>query len=368
MVQENHATVKLDLSVASRGLSGKRGAGVRDAGSRVVEKGGAWKTRGLVENTGSKWKTRGKQNFFKFCYFKLKTLYGCEVGDTILFNNKEICIDGETFFWKEWFMKGIKRIEDLLDERGQVLPFPVFQRKYSLKKTSFLHYFQVISAIPGHLLAKAKSKDSGSKGVSHEDLESFCLAENVNINLLKAKSKDFYWLIIHRRYNDQHSGPRRWNRTITEDKTNWKKIFRSVRKVCKENKLREFHFKFIHRVVVTKKELFRFNIKPDSICVYCGESDSIDHTFIECQFTKSFTQEVLQWFNVNNSSNFILNAEDVLFGLSSASDTLTKKLNYTLLFLRYYIHKCKLQNNSPPLQIVDFINKIKYKYKIEKIT
>ena len=27
----------------------------------------------------------------------------------------------------------------------------------------------------------------------------------------------------------------------------------------------------------------------------------------------------------------------------------------------------KLQNNSPPLQIVDFINKIKYKYKIEKI-
>ena len=67
------------------------------------------------------------------------------------------------FFWKEWFMKGIKRIEDLLDERGQVLPFLVFQRKYSLKKTSFLHYFQVMSAIPGHLLAKAKSKDSGSK-------------------------------------------------------------------------------------------------------------------------------------------------------------------------------------------------------------
>ena len=66
-------------------------------------------------------------------------------------------------------------------------------------------------------------------------------------------------------------------------------------------------------------------------CCYCGESDSIDHTFIECQFTKSFTQEVLQWLNVNNSSNFILNAEDVLFGLSSASDTLTKKLNYILV-------------------------------------
>jgi len=49
------------------------------------------------------------------------------VGDTILFNNEEICIKGKTFFWKEWFTKGIKRIENLLDDQGQVLPFPVFQ-------------------------------------------------------------------------------------------------------------------------------------------------------------------------------------------------------------------------------------------------
>ena len=67
-------------------------------------------------------------------FHELKTLYECVVGDTILFNNKEICIDDKTFFWKEWFMKGIKRIEDLLDEKGQVLPLTVFQRKYSLKK------------------------------------------------------------------------------------------------------------------------------------------------------------------------------------------------------------------------------------------
>ena len=58
-------------------------------------------------------------------------------------------------------------------------------------------------------------------------------------------------------------GPRRWNKTIGENKTNWGKIFRSARKVYKENKLREFHFKFMHSVVVTKTELFRFIIKPD---------------------------------------------------------------------------------------------------------
>ena len=49
-----------------------------------------------------------------------------------------------------------------------------------------------------------------------------------------------------------------------------------------------------------------------------GESDSIDHTFLECQCTKSFTQDGLQWFNVENNFNFNfnLNTEDFRFGLS----------------------------------------------------
>ena len=44
-------------------------------------------------------------------FHELKTLYGCDVGDTILFNNKGICIEGKTFFWKAWFMRGIRGIE-----------------------------------------------------------------------------------------------------------------------------------------------------------------------------------------------------------------------------------------------------------------
>jgi len=70
------------------------------------------------------------------------------------------------FSGRNGFTKGIKRIENLLEEKGEVLPFPVFQREYSLKTTSFLHYYQVISAIPGHLLTKAKSKDLTSESIS----------------------------------------------------------------------------------------------------------------------------------------------------------------------------------------------------------
>ena len=129
--------------------------------------------------------------------------------------------------------------------------------------------------------------------------------------------------------------------------------------------LREFYSKFIHIIIVTRKELFRFKIKEDSDCIYCGEADFIDHSFINCQFTMSFTQEVLQWFNATHNSTFNPNTEEILFGLLTATNVIRdkEKLNYTLLFLCYYIYKRKLHNDS--LLIRDFINKISYKYRIE---
>ena len=49
------------------------------------------------------------------------------------------------------------------------------------------------------------------------------------------------------------------------NKTNWTNIFiYSVQKTFIENRVREFHFKFIHRIVVTKTEILRFNIKSES--------------------------------------------------------------------------------------------------------
>ena len=36
----------------------------------------------------------------------------------------------------------------------------------------------------------------------------------------------------------------------------WKDIFTSLKNICKETELKEFQFKLITRIVVTKKELF----------------------------------------------------------------------------------------------------------------
>ena len=111
----------------------------------------------------------------------------------------------------------------------------------------------------------------------------------------------------------------------------WKEIFNSLKNTCKETKLKEFQFKLIHRIVVTKKELFRYGIKTDDECLYCGEHDSIDHTFNDCEFVKHFVKNVIDWFNAVNNSNFIPTIEEKLFGIMSGQydKTLLRKFNYT---------------------------------------
>ena len=78
----------------------------------------------------------------------------------------------------------------------------------------------------------------------------------------------------------------------------------------------------------------------------------------------SFTQEVLQWFNATHNFTFNPNTEEILFGLPNATNVIKKKLNYTLLFLHYFIYRRKLQNDSLLISC-DFMNKISYKYRIE---
>ena len=50
----------------------------------------------------------------------------------VLWNNREIKIEGKTLFWKTWFEKGIYLVQDLLNEDGKFLSLQEFQDKFDL--------------------------------------------------------------------------------------------------------------------------------------------------------------------------------------------------------------------------------------------
>ena len=193
----------------------------------------------------------------------------------------------------------------------------------------------------------------------------FQLDESTQIDLIKIRTSDFYKLFNTRTHTAEHKGPQKWDK-LFETKTDvWEKRFASLKTLCKELKFKEFQFKFMHRNVATKRELFRYSIQSDDDCVYCGEGDSIDPTFSDCAFIKKVSLEVINWFNVTNKTHFNPSIQEKLFGVTSEQFGInaTKKFNYTLLFMNYNIYTNKLHTSS--ILLADFVNKISLKYRIE---
>ena len=221
------------------------------------------------------------KNILKF-FQELKILYGYDQeSDVVLYNNKEILVDETPVYLSNW-----------MKEDGSYLSFQEFKGKFSCK-TNFLQYFQIISAIPDRLRSKARQIESVNNQFFTSNDHLFHLNGNFTLNLDKAKSRDFYNLLIAKIHTGGQAGPKRWSEILSLNDEKWAKIFKSIRKLCKETKLKEFQFKFIHRIVVTKRELFKYGIKTDEECCFCGEKDSIDHTFIHCplrnhSYIKSF--------------------------------------------------------------------------------
>ena len=91
----------------------------------------------------------------------------------------------------------------------------------TLRRNNFLQFYQVINAIPKHLLAKSINKKLFAAESNDFVLEptSFCLEYGVKLDLTKMKSKYFYWLLINKTYMDEQTGVKRWNEVMPMEKT-----------------------------------------------------------------------------------------------------------------------------------------------------
>ena len=97
----------------------------------------------------------------------------------------------------------------------------------------------------------------------------FSLDQNNKMDLEKLKSRDYYHLIFAQKHQLAHTGPERWSNDLSLNKEERAELFRAVSdtKICKDPKLKEFQYKLIHGIVVKKRELFKYGISTNDVCV-----------------------------------------------------------------------------------------------------
>ena len=114
----------------------------------------------------------------------------CFKGDLIIWNNKDITIEGKSLYWKTWSERGIYFVQDLFKNTGKYLSYEEFKTKYNIE-INFIYYCQILSAIPKSLKLKAMTVEKPPETIIEES-DVYQLAEGKTIRLSKMRCRDYY--------------------------------------------------------------------------------------------------------------------------------------------------------------------------------
>ena len=149
-------------------------------------------------------------------------------------------------FGKWWCDRSILFTSNLLNSDGKFLTLEEFQNKLNIK-VNYLHYFQLIAAIPLDL--KRKALDSAVPDLCSAPTEYFQLKDSM-IVLIKFCSKNYYKPCIER-LNTEPSAIRSWKKYFPK-LPDWSNCFADIHKSSKDDKLRQFSFNVMHGIIPTQ--------------------------------------------------------------------------------------------------------------------
>ena len=121
-------------------------------------------------------------------------------------------------FWKSWFKRNIIFVQDILNADGNFLSLEEFQNKFNIK-ANFLHYFQLMAAIPSDLRKKERDSEVPSKELLSNSTVSLS-PESTPIDLAEMRCKHYY-KILNKNSTGEPTGIKTWKIKFADALTEW---------------------------------------------------------------------------------------------------------------------------------------------------
>ena len=208
---------------------------------------------------------------------------------------------------KEWILKGVYTVNDLLQTNGKILSQIDFEQKFQLK-TNFLEYGAVTMKINAFLQSR------------ETPLHSHNTPNNCILNVILQKDSKgvstIYKLLLSKNNSIIENAVSKWNSKVGNITENYdfKKSFSKI-SMFDDIYLRYIQFRTLHRRFYTNNILFKMRIKDSPLCNFRNEhEDSNEHMLIECDNVKSLWLEVENWISDIGVVNYHINNRTIILG------------------------------------------------------
>ena len=285
-----------------------------------------------------------------------------DLSKAILWNNKFICIEGKSVYFKALAEKGILRIRDLISENDELIVKSHGKlRELNSSPLDVFRLVTLIDALPVEWreLLKTFAYKGDEPFCMHDEIKVILNGQSVLIKTVVSKS-------VYRELRDRIITPPtaqlNFNARFINDVLEWKEIYALPFRVALDTKLREFQYKLLNRCLVTNILLYKINVVQSQACSLCGEIDeSLEHFFVSCHYSKNFWAEVIKWLENLHITIKQLSDKDIMFGILKCEDELF--VNHILLVAKQYLYSCRQSKSLPSIKVLS--SKITLIYQIE---
>ena len=274
-----------------------------------------------------------------------------------LWYNSLIRVENRPVFYKDWYLKGITKVEHLMDDSGKFLPLTAFQTIHDLtvRPLSFLGIISSIKLLQRYIPHNARSS------IKHESFLTKFLRS-------KKPSRLVYKKLVLEKSEPPNQSQQKWQEDIiltTKQELNWKEAYQMAFQCTKSTKLVIFNFKFLHRRISTNNFLKKIGLVDSEKCTFCEkETEKLAHLFWTCPKTQAFWTHFKVWLQ---SCQVIAKETplepDTALGLRPDNSKNKLQINFWCLNAKYYIWLCR-QKKCPP-KLDNFLQYLKHIYEIE---
>ena len=187
---------------------------------------------------------------------------------TVLWHNQNFIYNKRSFYYGYWYESGIVYLKDIIENNCLMTMNRIACKLLPHKRKSNLmfDYVKLKKALPKTWINQSENNSTQISTESHNQelqIPSIFIRKREKA-IFDLSSKDFYSLIL---LNCTSPFTNRcclfWENKINND-VDWSKVFKRYLILIKENKLRQFNFKFLYNLLPVRKNLLKWSLANDS--------------------------------------------------------------------------------------------------------
>ena len=263
----------------------------------------------------------------------------------VIWGNRDIKYKGQCLIFKKWISSGIFFINDIIDEFGNISE-KIILTKLSDKSNWISEIHKLKLSVPPSWKSILKSYNSTQTKVKTK-LTLKIGHSNESVDLNSTKNKLVYNTLLKHKFIKPYVNAY-WD-CYFDSKFSWKNVYKAIH-LLTDNRLIQFKYKLINRIVPSKEIRFQWKLTENPLCNVCGIKETYKHLFIDCVENETFWRKVIFILKNCGIANKVKSIKNIIIGYK-INQTEYSDVNTIFSLIGFSIYKSYFISESRTIKI-----------------